>query len=205
METSHINVPEKNTEEKAKSKFPCCEAFKSKKFKIAAMVVGVFLIFLIGFASGVAVGIHKARFSYRFGENYERNFMGSRRGMDWSNKPIGMMGQKVRDFEGRDFINGHGLAGTIISITDNNLVIKDRDNRENTVAVSDKTIIKSGRDDIKIGDLKNNEQVAVVGSPGDNGVINAELIRVFSNDNTNSNNANSNGGTNNIDTSNNGN
>ena len=58
-------------------------------------------------------------------------------------------------------------------------VIKDRDNKENTISVNDKTIINLGRDTIKIGDLKNDENVVVIGKPGDNGVINADLVRVF--------------------------
>jgi hypothetical protein len=157
------------------------EIIKSKGFKIAAIAVGAFIIVLIIFGSGVAVGLHKARFSYKFGENYERNFTGP--GMGGPGGPMGMMREGFRNFEGRDFRNAHGLAGTIVSITDNNIIIKDKDNKENTVAVSDKTIIKSGRNDIKIGDLKNDEQVVVMGKPGDNGVINADLIRVFNGNN----------------------
>jgi hypothetical protein len=71
------------------------------------------------------------------------------------------------------------LAGSIISITDNNLVIKDRDGKENTVTVTDKTVIKSGRENLKIGDLKAGDQIVVLGNPAENGVVNADLIRVF--------------------------
>ena len=64
------------------------EIVKSKKFKIAVLVVGVFFVALVSFAGGVAVGFKKARFSYKFGENYERNFIGPHmRG------PMGMMGR----------------------------------------------------------------------------------------------------------------
>ena len=52
------------------------EIIKSKKFKIAALVVGVLIVALVSFGGGVAVGFMKARFSYNFGENYERNFVG---------------------------------------------------------------------------------------------------------------------------------
>lgn len=47
------------------------EVFKSKSFKIAALVVGFAIIALLSFGGGVAVGLHKAKFSYKFGENYE--------------------------------------------------------------------------------------------------------------------------------------
>jgi hypothetical protein len=182
------------------------EIIKSKGFKLAAGVIGAFILALAIFASGVFVGFHKAKFSYKFGENYERNFMGPRRGVEDFGGPMGMVKEKFRNFEGRDFRNSHGLAGTIVSIADNNIIIKDRDNKENTVVVSDRTIIKSGRDDIKISDLKNDEQVVVMGNPGDNGVINADLIRVFDNGSaSNSNNNNNSGDINNVDDSNSGN
>lgn len=184
------------------------EFFKSKGFKIALGAVGAFLLIFISFAGGVAVGLHKAKFSYEWGKNYERNFMGFGRG---ANRPgssfddrAGMMSgghrNEMLDFsrkiEGREFRNAHGLAGTIISIADNNLIVKDRDNKENSVIVTDKTIIKDRMLDIKITDLKANDQIIVMGAPSKDGVIGADLIRIFccnenaektSNDNNSSN------------------
>lgn len=164
------------------------EFIQSRTFKIVAAIICVFLISVVSFGAGVAVGLHKARFSADFGKNYERNFMGSRfgdgRGMIGGNGGGGMMGF-FSDFEGRDFRNGHGLAGTVISISDNNIIIKDRDNKENTVTVSAQTLIKSQRDNLKLSDLKVNDQIVVMGNPGDNGVVNASLIRVFPNPITN--------------------
>ncbi|TAK96213.1 hypothetical protein EPO05_02280 [Patescibacteria group bacterium] len=158
------------------------ECVKSKSFKIAAITLSVAVLVLGGFAAGVAVGIHKARFSYKWGENYERNFMGpqmmgGRRGMmgGFASGPRELQ----RGLEGRGFRNAHGLAGSILSIANNNLVIKDQDNKENTVAVTDQTIIKGRGDDLKITDLKTGDQIVVMGNPGDDGVLNATLIRVF--------------------------
>lgn len=161
------------------------EMMKSKKFKIAALAVGVFMLMLVSFAGGVAVGFMKARFSYKFGENYERNFVGG------PFQEPGMMGRgqqgMMRGSGGGGFRNGHGITGSIISITDNKIVIKDRNGQENTITVSDQTLIKSGQNTIKITDLKQDEQIVVMGRPGDNGTINADLIRVFDNGNNNSN------------------
>jgi hypothetical protein len=171
---------------------------KSKWFIVAAVVVAFFLTALFSFAVGVKVGTHKALFSSRWGANYEQNFMGPRHGAEG---PMGMMRQGFRDFEGRDFRNPHGLAGTIISAGDNKLVIKDRDNKENTVAVTDKTIIKFGRDNIGFNDLKNDQQVVIMGNPDNNGIINADLIRVFNN-NSNNNTTNNNGTNSNTDANN---
>lgn len=167
---------------------------KSKGFKIAAIFTGSIALALIIFMAGVNVGFHKARFSFEFGENYERNFMGPRRDKGVPMRPdgpMGMMREKVKDFGGSDFRNPHGVSGTIISISENSLLIKDKNNKESTVSVNDKTIIKSGRDDIMIGDLKTEEQIVVIGKPGDDGVINADLIRIFNKnigDNQNNNN-----------------
>lgn len=154
------------------------DIIKSKKFKIAAGVIGIILFGLVSFAVGVKVGLHKARFSYNWGENYERNFIGHRPG---PGMPGGMFGGMMGDFEGRDFRNAHGLAGAVVSVSDNNIIIKDRDGKENTISVTDKTIIKSRRDNLKVSDLKPDDQIVVIGKPSDNGVINADLIRVFGN------------------------
>jgi hypothetical protein len=152
---------------------------KSQKFKYAAIAVGSAILAIIIFSAGIFVGLKKARFSYSWGENYERNFARPFGGPEMMHGPLPGPMEMMRDFEGRDFRNGHGVAGEIISITGNNIVLKDLRNNENTIAVSDKTIIKQGRDNISLNDLKNNQKIVVLGQPGENGVINADLIRVF--------------------------
>ena len=162
----------------------------AKKLKLAIGIVGAMIFALVVFAVGVAVGLHKAKFSYQWGQNYERNFMGIGRGkvdmmdMDDHNgimgiRPVGSMMNLSRNIEGRDFRNAHGLAGTIISILENNIMVKDRDNKESTVAVTEKTIIKDHMADIEITDLKADDQIVVMGKPDEKGVIRADLIRVF--------------------------
>lgn len=149
----------------------------SKKIKIAVLVVGFFLVAFVSFAGGVFVGLKKAKFSYKWGENYERNFGGpSPMG------PGGMRGPRefMHEFSGRGFRNAHGISGTIISVADNNILIKDKNGQENTISVSDKTLIKRGRDTIGINNLKQDDQIVVMGRPAENGTIEADLIRVFS-------------------------
>jgi hypothetical protein len=169
------------------------ELVKSKKIKVAVAVVGFFLIVFISFAGGMAVGLHKAKFSYQWGQNYERNFMGSEKGNGRGKESVGCAGKMMggcagggmqnfpRNAEGQNFRNAHGLAGTILSISDNNLIIKDRDNKEATITTTEKTLIKRGVDDLKITDLKANDQLVIMGTPNDQGVVTADLIRVFSN------------------------
>lgn len=158
------------------------DAKKSNALKITLIVIGEILLLFIVFSSGVAVGLKKAHFSYKFGENYERNFMGPHFDMKNENKP-GFFGKMPPDFmreaEGRDFRNAHGISGTIISISEINIIIKDRGDKENTVTVTDKTLIKSRRDDLKITDLKTGDEIVVMGSPAENGTVSASLIRVF--------------------------
>ena len=164
--------------------------FMSKSYKWVLWVLAEILLLAIVFALGLRVGLHKAKYSFDWGKNYERNFMGNHGDPMGPGMlpPMGPNGPGKMDQRGpmgfmhnpdRDFRNAHGLAGAIVSIADNRIVIKDKDNNENTVAVTDKTVIKSGRDDVQISDLKNDQKIVVVGKPDDSGVVNAELIRVF--------------------------
>jgi hypothetical protein len=154
------------------------EKTKDNNLRVVVIVLGSIIAALLVFAAGVSVGIRKARFSGKFVENYERNFMGPEGLMDG---PMGKSRIFMRKFEGRDFRNAHGIVGRIISVTGNKIVIKDPDDQENTIAVDDKTIIKRGRDNIKIADLANDEKIVVMGKPGEDGAVIADLIRVFDN------------------------
>lgn len=158
------------------------EIIKSKKIVLITVIVGIFLLVLISFAAGTMVGFKKAKFSCDWGRNYERNFVGPHREFGPEKQMNGPMGRFMDNVEGKNLKNAHGIAGEIISITDNSLVIKDRDNEENTITVSDETIIKSGKDEIKISDLKTNDKIIVMGKPGENGNVEADFIRVFQGD-----------------------
>lgn len=143
----------------------------SGQFEITVKILGIIVMALVIFAVGVWVGFEKARFSLKWGENYEKNFAGP--------PPPEHPEKFLKRAEGRDFRNAHGLSGTIISITDNKLVIKDLDEKENTVMVVEKTVIKYGRENYQLNQLKNGDKVVVLGRPDKDGVIEAELIRIF--------------------------
>ncbi len=171
------------------------EFIQSKTFKLITVIVGIFLVAIVSFGTGVAVGLKKARYSYEWGANYERNFIGAPRIMNGGRG--GFFSGMMREFDGRDFRNANGLAGTIVSISGNNIVVKDSNSgngQENTIAITGNTIIKSRGTNLKLSDLKQNDKIVVLGKPSDNGVINADLIRVFNGNNnngvTNSNNTN---------------
>lgn len=162
------------------------EIVQSKYFKGVAITVGVLIVAFLSFAIGVATGIHKAKFSYAWGENYEKNFVGGRGNMMGGELP-GMMGRFGFDekFDGRNFRNAHGIAGKVISLSDTSLIINNRENRESTVAVNDRTIINRNGETIKLIDIVKDDNVVVIGKPGDNGTVNADFIRVFKQGNTN--------------------
>jgi len=135
------------------------------------IIVGlaIFVVVILIFGAGVFVGTMKTRFSYRWAEQYHRNFAGPKMGFfgNWRMPPFG------------DFIESHGVFGEIIKINENDLVIKGRENVERVVVVNEKTVIKEGFKDIKFSDLKVGQMVVVIGSPNDYGQIEAKIIRVF--------------------------
>lgn len=125
------------------------------------------VIFLLSFGMGVRVGGMKARYSYRWAENYHRNFGGP---------PSGFLGI-LPGFPQEEFIEGHGAVGEIIEVSDNSFVVKGRANVEKIVVLDEGTIINKGRE-LAEG-LEVGEFVVVIGSPNEEGQIKARLIRIF--------------------------
>jgi hypothetical protein len=138
------------------------------------IIVGLLsiVIIVLVFGLGVLVGEKKAKFSYHWAENYHRMFAGPKAGF------LGNL--RIPPFPPFDeFIEGHGTFGEIIKIEGNNLVVKGRGNVEKVIIVTEKTVIKSGREDIKVSDLKIGDIIVIIGTPNDKGQIEAKLIRVF--------------------------
>jgi len=128
-------------------------------------LAGLAIIVLI-FGAGVFVGGLKAKFSCHWAENYHKNFAGPKNGFmeDW---------RKIPPMPG-DLIESHGAFGEIIEMQENSFVMKGRENIEKVVLIKPDTIIN------KKGELAVGDQVVVIGSPNDNGQIEAKLIRIFS-------------------------
>lgn len=135
--------------------------------KYAIRIVGALFVLLLVFKVGEYVGIRKATFSYNWGNNYYRNFMGHGR------MAIG------GGFRGEDFLMGHGVGGPILKNSSSTLIIQDRDGAEKIVLLSENTLIKRFRDDISGSDLKPGEWVVVLGNPNEEGQIEAKLVRVL--------------------------
>ena len=137
------------------------------------IIVGVagFIVVALIFGVGMFVGGMKAKFSYRWAENYHENFAGPRGGFlgDWRQLP---------PFSG-DFIESHGAFGEIIQINDSDFVIKGQSDLEKIIVIKEDTILEKGRMAIKKDDLKVGDQVVVIGSPNEQGQIEAKFIRIF--------------------------
>lgn len=145
--------------------------FESKTFKIITGILLILVIFLLGFQLGTMVGFKKANFSYKWGENYHKNFAGPRDGFM---REMGMMGPG-----NKEFIEPHGTIGEIIKIDNQSIIIKGQDEVEKIINVKDDTVIKNLNTDVKIENLKANDLIVVLGSPNDSGQIDAKLIRIM--------------------------
>ncbi len=152
------------------------QVVESKYFKVAAVVCGVFFVALLSFALGIKVGFYKASFSTRFSENYERNFLGGFEGR--GGRMMSTFG-RMMDADDRGVRNPHGIGGEILSISGDTLVIKDRNNQESSVRLSDTTIINRGKETLKGSDLAVGNTIVIIGKPQDDGIVAARLIRVF--------------------------
>jgi len=133
--------------------------------------VAIFIVIVLIFGAGMFVGGMKARFSYRWAENYHENFGGPRGGFlgGWRNLP---------PFPG-EFIESRGTFGEIIKINDSDLVVKGQGNTEKVILITEKTAIEKGRETIKKDELKVGDSIVVIGSSNDKGQIEAKLIRLF--------------------------
>lgn len=147
---------------------PPAKAWHQSKIFVLILkgLVAVILALLI-FQLGMFVGFRKASFSFGWGDNYNRVFGGPQGGL-------------MHDFMGRDFMNGHGIAGAIVQIDGSSLIIKGGDGAEKVISVTDQTSIVKGRSPARISDLSVGEAVTVIGRPGDDGIVAAEIIRILS-------------------------
>jgi len=169
MET---NKEDKNKEQEVLRKID--HIFRSKGFKNTVIFLLIFVVLAVTFGLGTMVGYRKANFSYQWGENYHKNFGGPRDGFMGP-----MMPRPIPGMMGDDFINPHGLTGSIIKIDGTNIIVKGNDNTEKTILLSDKTVIRNGRQDIKASDLKVDDLIVTIGDPNSTGQIDAKLIRIF--------------------------
>ncbi|HWA32079.1 MAG TPA: hypothetical protein VG694_01345 [Candidatus Paceibacterota bacterium] len=133
--------------------------------------LGILVVAALIFHAGSVVGFRKASFGHAWEEHYEENF-GMMAGVNPVNGPagFGMMS---------DFPNAHGAAGKIIKVEPSDLIVEDRDGTEKVILFDDDTDLRKGRNSISTADLKIDDFAVVIGSPNDQGQIEAKMIRVM--------------------------
>lgn len=142
------------------------KVFQSKAFTAVIFSIAVILVLLVVFKTGIMVGLKKADFSCKWSDNYYKNFGG----------PKGGFMKMTND---RNFMAPHGVSGKIIKIEDPVIIIKGPDNSEKSVLTDENTSIARFKDAVKIGDLKIDEYIVVIGEPNNAGQIKAKFIRVM--------------------------
>ncbi|MDR3519737.1 MAG: hypothetical protein P4L63_02535 [Candidatus Pacebacteria bacterium] len=138
--------------------------FESKTALKVLCGIGIMLVALLIFYAGVNVGFHKASFGRAWGENYERNF-----GFGPDHPLLGT----------DNFPNANGAIGKIIKIELPTIIVQDKDNTEKVVLLGNDTKIEKAMTSIQQSDLSVNDFVVVIGSPNDQGQIEAKFIRVM--------------------------
>ena len=130
-------------------------------------VLGILIIALGIFEAGVAVGYHKAGFSYEWGDHYYRAFGPSRSGRTHLRPP------------GDDALSDHGAAGLIVSLSLPTFIIEDTNHVERIVRISGDTMIRQSRETLSASSLKEHDFVVVLGRPNARAEIEARFIRLL--------------------------
>ena len=144
------------------------EISRNKKFKVLVGIIFIFVIVLIIFQAGMYVGLRKARFSSRLGDNFERNFRDPRSGGFMQRSFPGGAGMPI----------GHGAVGEIVSIALPLIVVAGPDKLEKTVVVTKTTEVREFRNTVPANELAVGDFIIVLGTPNDEGQISAKLIRL---------------------------
>jgi hypothetical protein len=134
---------------------------ESHTFVKLLAALGVIIIVLFIFEAGVITGYHKAAFAEHWAEHYSDNF------------------GPMNGFPPRGIANPHGTAGSIVSVSLPTFVVAGPSEAERTVEVDAQTIIRKGTTLASTTDLVKGATVIVIGTPDDNGIIDAGFVRIM--------------------------
>jgi len=140
------------------------KVFEGKNSFRILCVIGFVIVALLIFSAGIKVGFYKASFGRAWGENYERNF-----GM-MQNRPM---------FGNDNFPNAHGAIGKIIKKELPTIIVQDKDNTEKVVLIKADTQIQKIKEKATQADLKIDDFIVVIGTPNEQGQIEAKFIRIM--------------------------
>jgi hypothetical protein len=139
---------------------------RSPKFKAILYLLAVLLGGILIFEGGVAVGYHRAAFSYQWNTNYFRD----------SRDPRSFFAVFSRD---ADDPNPHGAIGQVVSVNLPRFMVKGPNSPEQVVVIGPGTALRRFHGDGTTTDLKAGQQVIVIGSPDDQGEIRASFVRIL--------------------------
>lgn len=141
---------------------------KAKLLKWLIFVIIILILLCLSFRVGYKVGRRQASFSYKWGENYHQLFGGPKKGF----LPRIGLGKD-------DFLDANGTVGAVIKIEGSSLIIRGKDNVEKSIFILPETVIRAGRENLKLSDIKVDNNVVVIGSASSTGQIEAKMIRIF--------------------------
>ena len=141
------------------------EFLQSAAFEKSVRILGILLIALAIFSTGIAVGYKRAEFSYQWGRNYSGNMM----------DPHSMMAPFAHD---ADDVTPYGAIGSIVSVRLPEMMIKGPYEDEKIILLKPDTAIRRMHAVASTSDLVAGEQIIVIGSPDQQGIIEASLIRI---------------------------
>jgi len=133
---------------------------ESKKTRAVLAALCIAMGILVAFGFGVLVGFRHAVFTSRVGENYYRVLYGAMpRGM-----PSG---------------SAHGAVGAVLDVATATIMVQDLDSDEVLVSIVPGTVVREAGATISISAIHVGDHITVIGSPGENGEIDARFIRVL--------------------------
>lgn len=141
-----------------------------RAFLYAAYVFGVVALLLVGFVAGQRFERIRFRHDMQWRNNYDNNFFGGFRPRNMENM--------MRNFAPPP-MRSHGIIGTIMSVDDSSLIIKDNDGIEQSLEINKSTVVRSEIFPNKPEELKVGMKVAVLGRPDNKGQISAIIIKIL--------------------------
>lgn len=143
------------------------EFLQSPLFDKLIRALGALLIALIVFAAGVMVGYRKAEFSYHWETHYADMFGGSA-------SPFAITGDTDDNVP-----TSHGAFGQVVAVDLPTLTVKGPREAEKIIIIGPDTAIRRFRNSASTTDISVGQSVVVIGTPDDEGRIEATLIRIM--------------------------
>ena len=140
---------------------------RSKNVRLGIIILLVCIIALLIFQAGMTVGFMRASYDRDWNNHYLENFGPGIR------NPISRMSESNRA------PNDHGAFGKIISISLPTVTILGPDSIEKTIVINQGTVIRDMHNPVQPTELVPNMSMVVIGTPNNQGQIEATFIRIL--------------------------